>query len=61
LKPWVVTEGERKLVVSFSNKVTKEDVEELKLTAGDIFVCFDNALDDTTKVNIERNINLKVV
>ena len=61
LKPWVVTEGERKLVVIFSNKVTKEDVEELKLTSGDIFVCFDNALDDTTKVNIERNINLKVV
>lgn len=61
LKPWVVAEGERKLVVTFSKKVSKENVDALKLSEHDIFVCFDSALDDTTKVNIARNVNFKVI
>lgn len=61
LKPWVVTEDERKLIVTFANKVSKENAEALKLSDNDIFVCFDNALDDTTKVNIGRSINIKTI
>jgi adenine-specific DNA-methyltransferase len=61
LKPWVVTDGERKLIVTFADKITKEQVDALKLSKGDLFVCLDSALDDTTKVNISRNLNVRVV
>ena len=61
LKPWVVVDGERKLAVTFADKVTKEQVDALGLSKNDLFVCLDSALDDTTKVNISRNLNVKVI
>ena len=61
LKPWIVTDGDKRIFVSFAGKVSKEQVEKLKLSENDTFVCFDSALDDTTKVNIGRNINVRVI
>jgi len=63
---WVVVDkGEmsRKMTITFAKKVTKEDIAKTGIgeTDNEIFVCFDSALDDTTKVNIGRQINLKVI
>lgn len=58
---WVISGSEKKMFISFAKKLTKEQIEELKLTESDIFVCFDSALDDTTKVNLMRSFNLKVI
>lgn len=61
LNQWIITDGDKKLVVTFADKVTKDQVEKLNLSPGDTLACFDSALDDTTKVNISRNVNLKVI
>jgi adenine-specific DNA-methyltransferase len=61
LKPWVVIGIDKKIVVTFAEKIFKEQVEKLKLSENDTFVCFDSALDDTTKVNLGRNLNVKVI
>lgn len=58
---WTVEDGERKMVVIFANKITKEQVESLGLKEQDIFVCLDSALDDTTKINIARNLIVKTI
>ena len=58
---WTIEDGEHKMVISFAKKVTQEDVAKLKLSEDDTFVCFDSALDDTVKVNIVRNLNVKVI
>jgi len=55
------TWSEEKIVITFAEKVTKPDVEKLGLKETDTFVCFDNALDDTEKINIARSFNLKVM
>lgn len=63
LDVWVVNDdtSERRLVVSFAKQLTKEQIESLGLGEDDTFVCFDYALDDETKVNITRNLNVKVI
>ena len=61
IKVWAVSDLEKKMFVSFAKKLTKEQVDGLKLTDSDTFVCFDSALDDTSKVNLMRNFNLKVI
>lgn len=61
LAAWTVTEGDRKMVVTFTKKVTAEQVKALKLTEKDTFVCLDSALDDSTKVNISRNMVVNVI
>jgi adenine-specific DNA-methyltransferase len=61
LKVWKVLDEGRGLVVTFVPHVTQEQVELLKLTDADTFVCFDSALDDTTKVNLAKNFNIKVI
>lgn len=58
---WTITDNGKKIVVTFAQKVTQEQVKALELSETDTFVCFDNALDDTTKVNIMRGVNLKVI
>lgn len=63
---WVVVDkGERsqKMTITFAKKVTKEELEKTGVgeTDNEIFICFDSALDDTAKVNISRNVNLKVI
>jgi adenine-specific DNA-methyltransferase len=61
LNVWKITDGERKMIITFSEKITKEQVEKLGLGENDIFVCLDSALDDTIKVNISRNLIVKVI
>jgi adenine-specific DNA-methyltransferase len=61
LKPYVLKDGGRRLFATFSDKVTKDKVVELKLSQDDLFVCFDNAISDTDKVNVGKIINLKVI
>ncbi|MBI5122639.1 hypothetical protein HZA75_02150, partial [Candidatus Roizmanbacteria bacterium] len=60
-KYWQVDDEGRKLLVTFEKNVTKDQVESLKLTEEDTFVCLDSALDDTTKINIGRNLNVRVI
>lgn len=61
LKSWIVMCDDKKLFVTFVEKVKNEQVEKLGISENDTFVCFDSALDDTTKININRNINIKVI
>lgn len=61
IKYWQVIDEDKKLLVTFEKKITKDQVESLKLTDEDTFVCLDSALDDTTKINIGRNLNVKVI
>lgn len=61
IKYWQVVDEGKKLLVTFEKKITKNQVESLKLIEEDTFVCLDSALDDTTKINIRRNLNVKVI
>lgn len=61
LKPWVITEADKKLVITFAIKIDEKEVENLKLHSGDIFVCFDNALNDTLKSNLIKNLVIKTI
>ncbi len=66
LAAWVVADAAdaelgRKMVITFAKKITQETPKSLNLSESDIFVCLDNALDDTTKINLARNYNLKVI
>lgn len=61
LKEYIVNSGEKNIFITFAKKVSKEEVEKLGIKESDTFVCFDSALDDTTKVNIGRSINLRVI
>ncbi len=63
---WVViNEGEspKKMVITFAKKITPEDVAKTGVgeTNNEIFVCFDSALDDTTKINLIRNLIIKTI
>lgn len=61
MKVWKVKDGERNLVITFQSSITQVQAELLKLTDNDTFVCFDSALDDTTKINLARNFIIKVI
>jgi adenine-specific DNA-methyltransferase len=61
LAVWHVTDGERRMVVSFAPTLRKEQIDALELGEHDVFVCFDSALDDTTKVNVGRSLKIKVM
>lgn len=49
-----IVDGDRKMFVDFSEVVDVEKVKELGLNENDVFVCFDSALNDSDKVNLER-------
>jgi len=56
-----IIDGEKEMTITFAKKLTKDQIEGLELPKDTIFVCFDSALDDTTKVNIMRNLMVKVI
>ena len=59
---WIVKYGPKTMFVTFAPQLTIGDSDEHSLGEGDLFVCLDSALDDTTKVNISRRkFNVKVV
>jgi adenine-specific DNA-methyltransferase len=61
LKPWIVVDADKRIIVTFADNVAQDQVEKMKLSADDVFVCFDSALDDTAKVNLGRGINIKTI
>lgn len=61
LQLWKIIETDKRLFITFALKVTQEQVGALALTDQDMFVCLDSALDDTTKVNLIRNVKVKVI
>lgn len=54
LPVWEVQDGKKKLVVTFAKEVTLEQVQAL-------FVCLDSSLNDSSKLNIARRVNLKAI
>ena len=56
-----IIDGEKEMNITFANKLTKDQIDALELAKDTIFVCFDSALDDTTKVNIIRNLTVKTI
>ncbi len=54
-------ETSQTIYISFSDKITKTAIDQIGMEENATFVCFDNALDDTTKVNVGRNINIKTI
>jgi len=56
-----VVDSDKEMAITFANKLTKEKIEGLELPKDTTFVCFDNALDDTTKVNLMRNLAVKTI
>ncbi len=62
-KVYVVTDGERSLLVCLDKKVESETIKEL--TSHEykdrIFICIDKALDDTGKANLGLNLELKTI
>jgi len=56
-----VIDGPKEMTITFTSKLTKEQIDGFGLAKDTTFVCFDSALDDTTKVNITRNLNVKTI
>jgi len=60
---YVVTDGERQLLICLDKKIDEKTVSELtsKDFKGKTFICLDNALDDTAKANLGLNVELKTI
>lgn len=58
-----VSDGERRLLVCLDKRIADETVSELtgKGYKGTVFICLDNALDDTAKANLGLNVELKTI
>lgn len=56
-----IIDGQKEMTITFASKIMKEQIESISLSKDTTFVCFDSALDDTTKVNIMRNLTLKTI
>ena len=60
-----ITDTERRIFITFKNEISLQYVEDLKkeynISQNDLFVCFDNSLDDSTKVNVDREVNIRVM
>lgn len=56
-----VIDGEKEMTISFAVKLTMDQIDSLELPKDTTFVCLDSALDDTTKVNIARNLRVKTI
>jgi len=60
---YVVSDGERQLLVCLDKKVDDKTVSELtgKNYKGKVFICLDNAIDDSAKANLGLNVELKTI
>lgn len=58
-----VVDGERSLLVCLDKKVESETVKEFagRDYKGRVFICIDNALDDSAKANLSLNLELKTI
>jgi adenine-specific DNA-methyltransferase len=51
----------KQLIVTFAGELSQDQVAQLNLPKDTLFVCLDTALTDTTKVNLARNLTVKVI
>jgi len=60
---FTVVDGERNLLVCLDKKVESETVKEFagRDYKGRVFICIDNALDDSAKANLSLNLELKTI
>ncbi len=59
---WKIEDEDRRMFIDFGKKVEVKKVEKLELDENDIFVCFDSALTDNSKVNlIKGNVRVLVI
>lgn len=58
-----IADGEKQLLICLENKISSKTIKELTQPAykGKLFICLDNALDDTTKANLALNVELKTI
>jgi len=58
-----IADGEKQLLICLENKIFSKTIKELTQPAykGKLFICLDNALDDTTKANLALNVELKTI
>lgn len=58
-----VIDGERELLICLDEKIASETAKILcdKALKGKLFICLDNALDDSMKVNLALNLELKTI
>lgn len=58
-----ITDGEKQLLICLENKIALDAVKEFRKVEykGKIFICLDNALDDTAKANLALNVELKTI
>jgi hypothetical protein len=58
-----VADGEKQLLICLENKISLDALNEFRKVdyKGKIFICLDNALDDTTKANLALNVELKTI
>jgi adenine-specific DNA-methyltransferase len=61
LKIWKAQDEDKTIIITFNKKITQEQVEKLGLKKDDTFVCLDSALDDSTKINLDRNLVVKII
>ncbi|MDD3065825.1 MAG: site-specific DNA-methyltransferase, partial [Endomicrobiaceae bacterium] len=63
VKIYKVVDEEKQLLICLENKVSPEAVNEFRKVEykGKIFICLDNALDDTAKANLGLNVELKTI
>lgn len=62
-KAYKATDNQREILISLDKKIGKETVDELKdkKYKEKVFVCFDSALDDSSKANLALNVSLKTI
>ncbi|MEK6809569.1 MAG: DNA methyltransferase, partial [Nanoarchaeota archaeon] len=60
---YAVVDGERQLLVCLDSEIGDKTVSELtgKEYKGKVFICFDNALNDSAKANLGLNVELKTI
>ena len=55
------TDTERTFYICLDIEVFQKEVDKLKLTTDDLFVCLDKALDDTQAANLALQCRLKTI
>lgn len=60
---YTVVDGERQFLVCLDSEIGEKTVSELtgKEYKGKVFICFDNALNDSAKANLGLNLELKTI
>ena len=60
-KIYKVSDGEFLFYVTLDKKIDEKAIQSLDLTENTMFVCLDSALDDSDKINLEKQCKLRVI